>query len=72
MRGALATSAIIYLEHFYFVMYVVILGVAVNGIRFLAGRGGTIVQAHDNVWLRASFWPVVTGATFAITWLVFF
>lgn len=72
LRVALNTSQIIYLEFFYFVVYLTILAVAVNSILINSGRGGRIIQHGDNLIARLSFWPVVTGVGFLITWAQFY
>ncbi len=72
LRSALSSSQIIYLEYFYFVAYFSILAVAVNSILINSGRGGALLSRGDNVFARLSFWPLVTGAGFLITWAQFF
>lgn len=66
LRGRLAASGLLYLEYFYFVMYAVILLVAVNALAFSLGENG-ILHRGDNALPKLLYWPVVLGTFFAIS-----
>lgn len=66
IRSKVLSNTIIYIEYFYFVLYVAILGVAANALQFTIGRY-TIVHVRDNLIPKLVYWPFVTGACFAIT-----
>ncbi|MEX2378319.1 MAG: hypothetical protein WD848_09865 [Dehalococcoidia bacterium] len=72
LRSSLNASQLIYLEYFYFVMYLAILAVAVNTILFNSGHGGRLIGYRDNMIAKVLYWPLVTGTTFLVTWLQFF
>ena len=69
LRGKVAASGLIYLEYFYFVVYLVIMAVAANALRFAYGDRGW-AQFADNAIPKFLFWPILTGAFYALT-LVF-
>jgi hypothetical protein len=69
LRSKVGASDIIYIEYFYFILYVAILAVAANALTFtLSGSG--VSQVRDNLIPKLLFWPVVLGACLAVT-LVF-
>ena len=67
LRSSLAAKGIIYLEDFYFVLYLSILVVAVNSIIFTWGLPMRVVQYRDNLIPKLLFWPMVTSQLFALT-----
>lgn len=69
LRQKISAGGFIYLEYFYFVMYTVILLVAVNSLAF-ALKSWKVLQLRDNAVPKLLYWPVVLGSFFAIT-LVF-
>ena len=72
LRSALSTGSIIYLEYFYFIMYLAILAVAVRVISFLFGVRVGWTYYSEKVTLERLYWPVVTFATLAATWTAFY
>jgi len=69
LRTKIGSSNIIYIEYFYFVLYIAILGVAANALLFtLKGHG--VSQYRDNLIPKLLFWPYLLGACFGVT-LVF-
>lgn len=66
LRGRLAASGLLYLEYFYFVMYAIILLVAVNALAFSLGEEGPL-HHRDNALPKLLYWPVVLGSFFAIS-----
>ena len=69
LRSRIASSKLLYLEYFYFVMYAVILLVAANALAFTLGRNG-LINRQDNALAKLLYWPVVLGTFFMIS-LVF-
>jgi hypothetical protein len=72
LRSSLRASEIIYLEYFYFIMYAAILVVATRVISFAFGIRVGWVHYRDRFVAERLYWPLVTGATLVITWLVFY
>ncbi len=66
LRSRLAASGLIYLEYFYFVMYAIILLVAVNALAFSLGEDG-LLHRRDNALPKLLYWPVVLGTFFGIS-----
>jgi len=70
LRDDLATTKPFYLEYFYFVMYLALVGVCGNAIAFAMERGA-VVRFRDNVIPKMLFWPVYLGAIAGITMAIF-
>jgi hypothetical protein len=69
LRSKIGGNEIIYIEYFYFILYVAILGVSANALTFTLGARG-VSQVRDNLIPKLLFWPAILGACFAVT-LVF-
>lgn len=71
LREQFAGSGIVYLEYFYFLMYFVLLGVAVNTYLFAtkSARGLGFIHVRDNLFPKVAFWPAVLSCMAVITWL---
>ncbi len=72
LRARISISEIIYLEYFYFVMYLAILVVALNSIFFASNRRIPFIDAKDNMYMKVLYWPVITGIMLLITILNFY
>jgi hypothetical protein len=66
LRGKVGANEVIYIEYFYFVLYVAILGVSANALTFTLGRAG-VSQLGDNLVPKLLFWPALLGTCFAVT-----
>jgi hypothetical protein len=69
LRSKIGGNEIIYIEYFYFILYVAILGVSANALTFTLGARG-VSQVRDNLIPKLLFWPAILGACLAVT-LVF-
>ena len=72
LRTRISISEIIYLEYFYFVMYLAILIVALNSIFFASNRRIPFIDTKDNMYMKVLYWPVITGILLLITFLNFY
>jgi len=72
LRARVPVSRVIYLEYFYFVMYIAILVVAINSIAFASNRPIPFIDAKDNIYMKVLYWPVITGILLLITFLNFY
>ena len=70
LREDLATNRPFYLEYFYFMMYLALVGVCVNAIVFAMGRLRWL-QDRDNLLPKLSFWPLYLGCMAAVTGMIF-
>jgi len=66
MRSKIDANQIIYIEYLYFVLYLAILGVAANAVTFTLARQG-VSQVRDNLIPKLIFWPIILGASFAVS-----
>jgi hypothetical protein len=64
MRSNLQATRLMYMEGFYFLTYVSILGVSVNSIVFTWGLPVKIITHRDNLIPKLSFCPAITGCSF--------
>jgi hypothetical protein len=72
LRNLLGVQEIIYLDYFYFLIYIKILIYAVNSILFAKYENIKIVQMRDNLIPRMLYWPVYLLSLFLITCYVFY
>ncbi len=57
-QRSLQSSVITYFEYFYFLIYAIILLVAINGMLYAYNRGGRLINGHRNLIPRLLYWPV--------------
>ena len=72
IRQKLAANGIIYLEYFYFVLYLAILTTSVNSILFASNTKSGFVHHRDNLVAKLLYWPIILGIIFGITLTVFY
>ena len=72
LRSRIPISGIIYLEYFYFVMYIAILVVSINSIVFASNRSIPFIDTKDNMYMKVMYWPVIMGTLLFITLLNFY
>jgi hypothetical protein len=67
-----ATREMIYLEYFYFVIYLALMMVACNSYLMAQVRKPRFVEFRDNMIARLLYWPILAGLLFAISAIFFF
>ena len=72
LRTRIPIGGIIYLEYFYFVMYIAILVISLNSIAFASHRSIPFIDTKDNMYMKALYWPVIMGILLVITILKFY
>jgi len=76
LRASLAAPGIVYIEDFYFVLYLAILGVSLNAMFFAREDKLPLLQGfiqyRDNFWPKLLYWPLLTGLMLIITVGVFY
>lgn len=70
IRDEIPPGRIAYLEILWFVLYAVILLVALNAAWSAAGHGHRTIVANDNAPLRLLYWPIVSGLVLVATLVV--
>ena len=70
-RRQFVGSEIVYIEYFYFIVYLVIFLTALNSYLFSLGRFRQfkIIHFKDNLISKVSYWPVVLWMMAVATWL---
>jgi uncharacterized membrane protein YqjE len=72
LRDSLSTGGIIYLEYFYFAMYLAILAVAADSILFASKRKIRIIDYENNLIVKVLYWPVLTVMLLIFTLYAFY
>ncbi|MCL1466216.1 hypothetical protein [Argonema galeatum] len=72
LRGQVAAHGIIYFEYFYFVVYLLILLVAVNSILLNQKKNIWFIQYKDNQLPTVLYWPTLLGILLIITAAIFY
>ena len=71
LRRSIDAASLVYLEHFYMVLYVMCLAVSFNSIVFAYGTIRAI-EYRDNLLPKLLYWPLMGVLSFAITFLSFY
>ena len=66
LRSRVGATEVIYIEYFYFILYIAILAVSANALAFTLKTDG-VVQHRDNLIPKLAFWPAILGACFVVT-----
>ena len=70
LRQTLNSSGIMYFEHFYFVIYIMLLYVAASAIYIATSEESD--GREDNFITKILYWPILSLALFTVTFQVFF
>lgn len=72
LRTSLSATTILYLENFYFVLYLAILLVSMNAILMVSDTPPRLIEARDNLAPKLLFWPLVLGLLLVVTLYTFY
>lgn len=72
LRSRIPIVGVVYLEYFYFVMYIAILVISLDSIAFASNRSIPFIDAKDNLYMKVLYWPVIMGVLLFITILKFY
>ena len=72
VRDALEVSNLIYLDYFFFIIYLVLLGVSINSILFTRTDRFQLIEYRDNLIPKMAFWPLLLGLLLVVTQWVFY
>jgi Cache domain len=72
LRNAIAALGIIYIEYFYFVIYIMVLLVIINSLLFVFGSKLRLIEYEDNLVPKLLYCPTLLGLLLMITVGVFF
>lgn len=71
-QRTLQSPAITYFEYFYFLLYAVILFVAINGMLYAYERGGRFINTENNLIPRLLYWPITLSLCLVLTLWFFY
>ncbi len=72
LRSTLAVHGIVYIEYFYFVMYLAILVVSLNSLLLASDGTMPLIHYKDNLLVKILYWPVILGILLIVTLCVFY
>ncbi|MCC5898727.1 MAG: hypothetical protein JJU32_12540 [Phormidium sp. BM_Day4_Bin.17] len=67
----MATGGIIYIEYFYFVLYIMILVVVFNAIMVAKGSENALLKYNNNILPKLIYWPLLLSLQIIVTLFVF-
>ena len=69
LRQEFPGAGVVYFEYFYFLMYLVLLAVAINAfvVSTRPAREGALGELGDNLVMKLAFWPVILAAAVVVT-----
>ncbi len=67
LRDNLTASGIIYLEYFYIIMYLVVLGVSLNALLFASDKQMPLIDYKDNIFAKLIYWPAIMVLVLLVT-----
>jgi hypothetical protein len=71
LRESLAAQSLVYLEYYFFAMYIALLGVSINAIKVASRTRGRLISYEDNLVARLLYWPLLTLAILGVTLATF-
>ena len=71
LRSKILTSGIVYLEYFYFVLYIFIMVVAINAILYRQNKNISWIQYKHSLISKLLHWPGMLSLLLMLTLLVF-
>ncbi len=71
-QRTLQSPAITYFEYFYFLLYAVILLIAINGMLYAYDRGGRFINTENNLIPRLLYWPLTLSLCLGLTLWFFY
>lgn len=72
LRSSLPTGGILYIEYFYFVLYVMILLVAIDGLLVAKRSNAFLLRYRNNLIPKLLYWPVLLTLQLLVTAMVFY
>lgn len=72
LRDELQFHSIVYIEYYYFILYVALMFFVVNKYLFLSDKKYIILDYKDNLIAKVTYWPVLLGTMFIFTACFFF
>ena len=72
VRRTLNASGVVYIEYFYFILYLILLLQTINSIIFVATDAIPFLEYKDNLIPKVIFFPITLGLMFLITAYLFF
>ncbi|AKB85401.1 Cache 3/Cache 2 fusion domain-containing protein [Methanococcoides methylutens] len=72
LRDSLTASGIIYIEYFYIIMYLVVLGISLNALLFASDKKIPIIDYENNIIAKIIYWPVIMTLVLMVTIKTFY
>ncbi|MCP4157866.1 MAG: hypothetical protein GY757_59705 [bacterium] len=72
LRNQLATTGVVYLEYFYFILYLLILLLSINSYIFVMADNVKWLHYKNNLLPKLLFWPVFLGFIYLVSIIVYY
>jgi len=72
LRSALQAASMVFIEHFFLIMYAMLLLVAANAYLFSVNEKILLLQQEDNLIPKILYWPVLMLLVLAVTMANFY
>jgi hypothetical protein len=72
LRTELSAHSVMYMEYFYFVIYIILLLVTLNGVLFLVTDHFSFIEFKDNLLPKVLFFPITLGLIYLLTFYQFY
>jgi len=72
IRRTLNAPGVVYIEYFYFALYIILLLQTINSVIFAASDSVGFLEYEDNLYPKVIFFPITLGLMFAITAFLFY
>jgi hypothetical protein len=72
MRDEVKAAGLLYLGYLYVITYLAILGVVFDSVLLVSRPDFKLFRDHDNLFVKLTFWPMITSAVLVVTLLMFY
>ena len=72
LRNRFGAQTVIYMEYFYFLLYVLMILIIINSLIFASEKKVRWIHKHDNLYPKITFWPLISCFLYTVTFIYFY
>ena len=72
LRSRFGTHTLIYMEYFYFLLYIMMVVIIFNSILFASEKKIKFIHCYDNLYPKILYWPFITSSLSIVTFIYFY
>ncbi len=72
LRDSLRLKGVVYIENYYFVLYIIVIFLVINTFLYFGDRKIKLIHQHQNRYIQMLYWPVILSILFLITFVSFY